>query len=375
MCDLQSKAKPMTQSDPVNSFTQPQENLSESEVEKLLLMLRRKEETWVEWGKACQTLQKSGQSPQSIFEATGFEPIQQNQIIVSTQIYGNLQAREASSEVLDYFAQRRSDILYEFRILGQSDRVKAATLAMAQKMDADEAHLVAKSIRDFSRLRKKPEGFSDAPGDAIAFESWRLARQKDDLQERSRLIARGLQYAESGEARKQLEKLLTDFSVIQAKNAPRLPIFRLEQNEELPRVIPVLGQWPLQTSDLTSIPVLEEEGQFRIVRHDGASAWIAVPGWQIIRQAEDPIAFLAKSDELDLNIPEPVEAVIIIIDRAQREWNDESHFITDEQGQLTIQWFTEAPSDKLLGKIVLIMRPQKIDSEDLKSDDLWHIDE
>ena len=374
MCGLLSKAKPMTQPESINAFTQ-QETLSESDIEKLLLMLRRKEETWVSWGQACQALQKSGQSPQSIFEATGFEPIQQNQIIVSTQIYGNLQKLEASSEVLDYFAQRRSDILYEFRILGQSDRVKAATLAMAQKIDADEAHLVAKSIRDFSRLRKKPEGFSDAPGDAVAYESWRLARQKDDLQERSRLIARGLQYAESSEARKQLEKLLTDFSVIKAKNAPRLPIYRLEQNEELPRVIPVLGQWPIQTSDLTSIPVLDEEGAFRIVRHDGASAWFAVPGWQVISQAEDPIAFLAKSDELDLNIPEPIEPVAIIIDRAQREWSDESYFVTDDQGQLTIQWFTEAPSEKLLGKIILIMRPQKVASEELQNDDLWHIDE
>ncbi|NJN23097.1 MAG: hypothetical protein HC810_00050 [Acaryochloridaceae cyanobacterium RL_2_7] len=364
----------MTQSESINTFTQP-ETLSESDIEKLILMLRRKEETWVDWGKACQALQKSGQSPQNIFEATGFEPIQQNQIIVSTQIYGNLQKLEAPSEVLEYFAQRRSDILYEFRILGQSDRVKAATLAMAQNIDADEAHLIAKSIRDFSRLRKQPKGFSDAPGDAVAYESWRLARQKDDLQERSRLIARGLQYAESKEARKQLEKLLTDFSVIQAKNAPRLPLYRLEQNEELPRVIPVLGEWPLQTKELASIPVLDEKGAFRIVRHEGAAAWFAVPGWQVIRQAEDPIAFLAKSNELDISIPEPIEPVMIMIDRAQREWNDESYFVTDDQGQLTIQWFTEAPSDKLLGKIILIMRPQKVASEELQNDDLWHIDE
>ena len=362
----------MTQSE--NSFSPPTQNLSESDVDRLFQMLRRKEETWIEWGKACQALQKSGQSPQDIFEVTGFEAIQQNQIIVAMQTYTNLCDRDAPKPVLEYFAQRRSDILYEFRILSQSDRVKAATLAMETKMDADEAHLIAKSIRDFSRLRKQPEGFSDAPGDAIAYECWRLAQQKDDLQERSRLIARGLQYAASNDSRKQLEHLLTDFSVIQAKKAPRLPLYRLEQNDEMPRVIPVIGRWPLTADDLSSIPFLDGEGEFKIVRHDGASAWFAIPGWNIITKAEDPIAFLAKSDQLNLDIPDPIENVIVVINRAQRLWDNEHYFVSEEQGQLTTQWFAEEPNNKILGQIILIMRPQKVSTE-LENDDLWHIDE
>ena len=361
-------------SDSGKSFSSPQETSNDIDVDSLFHMLRRKEETWVEWGRACQTLQKAGQSPQAIFEATGFEPIQQNQIIVSTQIYTNLVNLKADESVLDYFATRRSDILYEFRILGQGDRVKGATLAMEQKIDADEAHLVAKSIRDYSRLKKKPEGFSEQPGDAVAYESWRLARQKDDLQERSRLIARGLQYAATPDARKQLEKLLTDFSVIKAKEAPRLPLYRLEQNDELPRVLPVLGQWPLKVDDLSIVPVLAEEGEFRIVRHEGASAWFAIPGWQVISQAEDPIAFLAKSDELALNIPDPVENVMVVIDRAQRQWNSESYFVVEQDSQLIVDWFDSDPSQKLLGQVILIMRPQKI-TEELENTDLWHIDE
>jgi len=34
-------------------------------------------------GGTCQQLQKAGYTPQGIFEETGFEPIQQNQIIGS----------------------------------------------------------------------------------------------------------------------------------------------------------------------------------------------------------------------------------------------------------------------------------------------------
>lgn len=362
----------MTQSE--NSFSPPLENPHDIDVDRLFQMLRRKEETWIEWGKACQALQKAGKSPQEIFEATGFEAIQQNQIIVSMQIYTNLCDRNAPEPVLEYFAQRRSDILYEFRILGQSDRVKAATIAMEQKMDADEAHLIAKSIRDFSRLRKQPEGFSDAPGDAIAYECWRLAQQKDDLQERSRLIARGLQYAASHDSRKQLEHLLTDFSVIQSRKVPRLPLYRLEQSDEMPRVIPVIGQWPLTTEDLANIPFLDREGEFQLVRHDGASAWFAIPGWNVITNAEDPIAFLAKSDQLNLDIPDPIENVIVVINRAQRQWSSDHYFLSEEQGQLITQWFAEEPNSKILGQILLIMRPQKVNTE-LENDDLWHIDE
>lgn len=357
---------PVPSQDPVHS--------PEIDVDRLLKMLRRKEETWVEWGRACQSLQKAGYSPQSIFEETGFEAIQQNQIIVATQIYANLVQLEAPQEVQTYFAQRRSDILYEFRILSQSDRVKAATLAMSQQIDADEAHLIAKSIRDFSRLRQIPEGFSDQPGDAIAYDCWRLARQQADLQERSRLIGRGLRYAATSEARRLLEKLLSDFSVEKKISAPALPLYRLEQTDEMPRIVPVMGQWPLAADDLTTIPFVDSEGSFQIIRYEGIAAWFAVPGWQVVVQAEDPIAFLASSAELPLEIPTPVTEIMVLLDRSQRDWSVDGYFLFSDENQLSINWFAQAPSFPLLGRIILIMRPQKV-MEELATEDLWHIDE
>ena len=63
-----------------------------------------------------------------------------------------------------------------------------------------------------------------------------------------------------------------------------------------------------------------------------------------------------------------------IIDRAQRQWNSDSYFVVEERGQLATQWFSENTNVKLLGQIILIMRPQKV-SEELENDDLWHIDE
>ena len=86
---------------PQNAENQPNQELSQ----ELLLKLRQKEGKWVEWGQACAYLQKSGYNPQYIFEYTGFEPIQQNQIIVGSQVYNSLDKGHASEEVKSHFSK------------------------------------------------------------------------------------------------------------------------------------------------------------------------------------------------------------------------------------------------------------------------------
>jgi len=158
----------------MTTFTPPGSS-PDIDVDQLLLMLRRKEKTWVDWGIACQQLQKAGYSPQQIFEESGIEPIQQNQIIVAGQVYQNLKDK-GSEAVCQYFGERRSDILYEFRVLNQTERVAAATISAEKQLDTDEARAIAKAIKEFSRLSDQPEGFSRAPGDAMAYRCWYFVR-------------------------------------------------------------------------------------------------------------------------------------------------------------------------------------------------------
>ncbi len=164
---------------------------SQVEAEALLKSLRRKEGSWVEWGQACQTLQKSGYSPQAIFEATGFEPIQQNQIIVAAQVYSSIVSTGVSEAVQGHFWQKGSDSLYELRILTQTERAAAASFVVEKELDIDEAREVARAVKDVSRF-KPPEEFTTHPGDAVALQVWKSAREKSDLQARSILIAKGL---------------------------------------------------------------------------------------------------------------------------------------------------------------------------------------
>jgi hypothetical protein len=352
----------------------PEENLNaQSNVEALLQSLRRKEGTWVEWGKACQQLQKAGYSPQQIFEETGFEPVQQNQIVVAAQVYASMQSVGVSDEVQSRFERTGSDTLYEFRILTQAERAAAAVLVVEKGLDSEGAREVAKAMKDFSRFSSPPVGFSTDPGDAVAYHYWKLARQQSDLQARSRLIAQALRFANTDSARQQIEKLLTDFTVTRSRPAPLLPFYRVDSEEELPRILPVVGKLPLAVVDLQAVPLVEEEGAFRIVKFSGAGAWVPVPGWQVILNAEDPVALLIDSDQL----PSPAsrtEEVLLVVDRAQRQWNADGYFIVDRQGQLELHWSEDNPNVPILGRVILVMRPKKILDENFTQDP-WQIDE
>ncbi|MBF2008663.1 RuBisCO accumulation factor 1 [Chlorogloeopsis fritschii PCC 9212] len=342
--------------------------------QELLRKLRQKQGNWVEWGQGCAYLQKAGYSPQAIFEATGFEPSQQNQVIVGSQVYNSLEKEGASQEVLSNYSQRGSDILYELRLLNQQERAAAATLTWQHKLDALEAREVAKAIKDFSRFRELPQGFSNHPGDAVAYQCWKLARQNSDFQVRSRLIAKGLKFAHTQPARQQIEQLLTDFTVVPKKPAPSLPLYRPESEEEMPRLVPVVGELPLTPQDLQAVPLVEEIGPFRMVKFAGEQAWVPLPGWQLVLGAEDPVVILCNSDRLPNQTQNTVEPVMVVIDRAQRRWDAISYFVVNNSGELDFQWFETEPEVPLLGRIIVIVRPKRIVDEEVTKD-AWQIDE
>ena len=348
---------------------------NENAVQELLTQLRRKEGSWIDWAQSCRTLKQAGFSPQAIFEETGFEPIHQNQIVVAEQVYQSVMKAGVDEATRSHFSHRGSDLLYELRILSQADRASTAEFALKHGIDSDQVKDLVKPIKEYSYRKENPPGFGDSPGDAIAYHYWRLARQKDDLQERSRLIAQGLRFAATAEARSQVEQLLTDFTVTKTCPAPSLPLYRLETESELPRVIPVVGQMPLTGDDLKAVPVAVPEDPFGMVTFSGQGAWIAVPGWQVIFQAEDPVGLLTQSRQLP-NYPVDAadEAVLVIVDRSQRAWDADSYFVIAENDTLSLTWQPDPIAAKILGKIILILRPKRI-LDEAYNQELWQIDE
>lgn len=355
------------------SHSSPQ--LNDDDKAKLLLQLRRKEGNWVQWAQACQTLQKAGLKPQEIFEETGFEPIHQNQIVVALQVYQSVVNANIDQATHAHFTQRGSDLLYELRVLSQADRAKTASFALQHGIDSETVKDLVKPIKEYAYQKEPPEGFTDQPGDALAYHFWRLARQQADLQERSRLIAQGLRFVHSSGARQRLEQLLTDFSVVKARPAPRLPLYRLETDSDLPHLLPVAGELPLTVEDVKAVPLTEAEGPFGIVKFSGAGAWVAIPGWQVILQAENPVGILACLSNLP-NCPTdaPAEQVLLVIDRSQRDWDGDGYFLIDRTGQATITWQETSIAEPILGRLILVLRPKRI-LDEAYNRELWQIDE
>ncbi len=104
----------------------PENAVNEDIVKELLRKLRQKQGNWVEWGAAIASLQKAGYNPQQIFEETGFEPIQQIQVVVGSQVYHSLEKGGASEATRSHYGTRGSDILYELRSLTHEERAAAA---------------------------------------------------------------------------------------------------------------------------------------------------------------------------------------------------------------------------------------------------------
>lgn len=336
-----------------------QTEISTAQAQELMRSLLHKEGSWVEWGEICQKLQKAGYSPGQIFEDTGFQNSQQNLVIVAAQVFDNLVEANVPPEVLQYFKGPRSDVLYELRILNQKQRVDAALLACDKRLDVDGAHLVAKTIQDVSRMSQLPADFTSHPGDWVAYLSWKRAKSQKDLQQRSRLIAQGLKFAHSASARSAIEKLLSDFSVVKTASEPLLPLYRLEVEEELPRIVPLAGSYPLNSQAIEAINSVEVEQPFGSIKTSGGT-FVPIPGWQAILKAADPIAYLCTSDRLPKSLAGKVEEVLIILDRGNKNWDVNSYFVVEIEDKLELRWFEDFPDVPIVGQLVFVLRPKKI---------------
>lgn len=336
-----------------------QVKMSEAEAQELMRSLLHKEGSWVEWGQGCQQLQKAGYSTQRIFEDTGFQNSQQNLVIVASQVFDNLVKADVAPEVLDYFRGPRSDVLYEFRVLNQQQRVDASLLAYDKRIDIDGGILISKAIKDVSRMSQLPEAFTNHPGDWVAYLAWKRAKAQKDLQQRSRLIAQGLKFAYSNTAREAIEKLLSDFTIINSVSEPLLPLYRLELEEELPRIVPLAGSYPLSSQAISIVEQVEIQKSFSQIKAKGG-AYVPIPGWQVVLKAEDPVGYLCPSNLLPKYLGGNVEEVLVILDRANRAWDVNSYFVIEIEDKLELRWSETEPEEPIIGQLVLILRPKKI---------------
>jgi hypothetical protein len=131
---------------------------------------------------------------------------------------------------------------------------------------------------------------------------------------------------------------------------------------------------PLTPEVLKAVPFITEIPPFRIVKFTGEQAWVALPGWKILLNAEDPVVVIGNSDIFPNPHQNKIEPIMIVIDRSQREWDVSNYFVFDNGGTIDFQWFETAPAIPLLGKMIVLVRPKKVLDEEYTKD-AWQIDE
>ncbi|MEN9218195.1 MAG: RuBisCO accumulation factor 1 [Gloeomargarita sp. DG_2_bins_126] len=329
-----------------------------------LQQLRRRQGTWVDWGHICQQLSKAGWRSEAIFAETGLEPSTQNQLIVAGQVFDSLKDSPVQAE----FRTEGSDLLYELRLLSQQQRVACAEFVKQKRLDVTATREVVKAIKELSQYRVAP-GFSEHPGDAVAFQCWRLLRQNPNHPDRVRLLSRGLSYAHTETARTALEQLLDPSRAEPLPTPPRLPWYRLESALEQPLILTLAGQLPLPEAVWFDTPVAQAQSPFGFVT--GIPTVLALPGWPILRSAQSPVAVFTRQLPGEIGIAEPV---LLVVERQVARWQADHYFLVAEQGQVTLQWFPKEPDLPLLGRLILALRPPKIlDPEHLVEP--WQIEE
>jgi hypothetical protein len=117
---------------------------------------------------------------------------------------------------------------------------------------------------------------------------------------------------------------------------------------------------PLTAAEIEAVAAIAPEEPFQITRLPAGAACVPVPGWQVVLKAQNPVALLAPSDSLPNSPGGDRETVIVAIDRAQRDWDENSYFLVEEGQQVRLAWFAEPPSLPLLGRLLLVLRPKRI---------------
>ena len=195
-----------------------------------------------------------------------------------------------------------------------------------------------------------------------------------------------------------MEQLLTDLVTPKEKKAPRLPVFRYEGEDAIPRVLPVIGSLPLSASVCRDFPKQEIHTAFAIAKGGTGldCGWVAVPGWQVVQNARDPILLLTDTavfqeisgQEIVSSVANKPEEILLLIDRGRKpelsaepiseqgaDKLSDRYYLLEEKDDLKVQWFKDLAtaqevSAQIIGQLLLVLRPQRVIDEEAAKD-LW----
>ncbi|KAK6911344.1 Rubisco accumulation factor 1, alpha helical domain [Dillenia turbinata] len=354
---------------------------------------------WFDYAPLITSLIQDGFTSSSIEESTGISAVEQNRLIVATQVRNSiLQSSQITPEVLSFFDVGGAELLYELRLLSATQRAAAARYVVEKKFDGKGAREVARAIKDFPR-RKEDLGWEHfdckMPGDCLAFSYFRLSREHmNPSPERSAALDRAMEVTETERARERILKELEGKEDGIGKeedvtDAYRVPVVRMQVGEvaEATKVVvlPVCRAEDVEDGIVNAPWECRVEGDFGVVAAEkGWKRWVVFPGWgPVVRLGNGGVVVSfadARALPWRVNRWYKEEAILVVVNRGEKavEAEDGLYLVNvtrdDGGGGLKVERGSKLKAngvEESLGMVVLVVRPPKEETDDQLTAEDW----
>ncbi|CAN6323850.1 unnamed protein product [Urochloa humidicola] len=366
-----------------------------------LEVLRDRLGQWHEYAPLISALSRDGFTPSSIEEATGISGVEQNCLVVASQVRDSLLGDAAAfpPDLLPYFDSiGGADLLYELRFLNARQRADAARHAIDRRLEPRGVRELARSMKDFPRRRGVDEGWEAfdraSPGDCLAFARFRQSRERIDVAERVADLERALQVVETEAARARVELEVgrarrkaageeveegEDDADAAAAARPPVNVVRLQYGEVAEATTVLLLPVVRETDGVAAMESAPRRTRtdvdLGVVEVDRAWArWAVVPGWgPVAAAAEEAVVIeLADGRRLPWRTAEE-EPVLVIANRGQKEVAAQGIYVLEKEGRLVVERgkkLAEQGMTAAAAEVLMVVRPPR-DEDDMISDEEW----
>ncbi|KAE8684747.1 Rubisco accumulation factor 2 [Hibiscus syriacus] len=349
---------------------------------------------WFEYAPLIPSLYREGFTPPSIEEITGVSGVEQNRLIVGSQVRDSLVQSNTDEELMSFFDTGGAELLYEIRLLSASQRAEAVRYIVENRLDAKGAQDLARAIKDFPR-RQMDKGWSrfdyGLPGDCLSFMYYRQSREhRNPSEERTAALNQALELAVSESARNEVLRELEggkdeteekgddlgapvrvpvvtmhSGEVAEASSVVFLPVCKAEEGVEL------ILEAPFECRSGGDFGVVEAEKEWK--------RWVVLPGWEpLARLKEGGIAVVFNDASVipwKANRWYMEEAIIVVTDRSRKEVElDGAFYLAMVDGALKVDRESELKEmgvKECIGTVILVVRPPKYGTSDQLSDEDW----
>ncbi|KAL5224722.1 hypothetical protein ABZP36_011361 [Zizania latifolia] len=371
------------------------DSYSTLDLSQRLEVLRDRLGQWYEYAPLIAALSREGFTPSSIEEATGISGVEQNRLVVASQVRDSLVSEGFPADLLSYFdSYSGPELLYELRFLNARQRADSAMYSIDNRLEPKGVRELARSMKDFPRRRDDGwDAFTRAsPGDCLAFARFRQSREAIAIEDCISELERALQVVETEAAKARVElemekakkkaagEEVEDDEDDTAASRPDVPVVRLMYGEVAEATTVLLLPVVRETDGAEALALaprrIKKDVDLGLVEVDkGWTRWAVVPGWGPVAAVADEAVVVEMADGRTLPWRSAVEErVLVVANRGRREVVESGIYVVEKDGRLVVERgrkLVELGVGEAAAEVLLVARPPKDVDDDMLSDEEW----